>query len=757
VLLTVCFNAPTLPIIMKALDMTAISKSKKIVFQHSIETVNEAAKAKEEELKLNPMFDRVEWKQVKKFYVEAPPGYEIDPPEVEAVNDDESITSKHNDAWSDVEARMRVLMVCKECYTRANREGQLSTAAALKLKHITDTMLDKEDCPLDEWKEVALWVGAVKPEEFEVVYVEKGEKGYQQQQVLRVLDHPAVVIFILFVVFAATVCSFSLPDEKSLDYIFCAIFLVEVSVRCWAIGTKDGIMAIKQDHYTMLDVTLTSLDIVLIALGDLVGNANDFARLFRFFRFLRLARLLRLARFAKMAKAKASKKKQEILQNKSVLFDDDKEASNFSEWVTKILVDLKKYIVMKQVEKEYQTVLGFLHAREEAHEMLGEMLQTMSDEGHSPIEERIHHDLKEATEVIRGYQGTYSELAGKVTSKMAAYIILNEQNTVIHELAHHGMLDGSEWEKMDHSINEKLFQLQWRPPQLQKSTRANMIKDLFNSMHLTEDLESSLAKYIHDEMHQESVILQEEGTPLDEWIYFLGRGIATISQIRDGVEVEMEECSGGEMLPALKLVGMDKSDITIKTTGPSLLFKVQLKDIIKMMDESTFFTLQIWNQLAWSMCCYQKRMKELDAGENMLLKEIRGLYKNFGMFVIEKDATVKLELDDESTSKPEIFFSGKGSITYNGTTVSEPGLIDIQPSALEFKATANTLFLADKTLVKSHKEWNPDPMHVELDVAKAAKKDKLGIGGGRATLKKKPEPSAAMPMLAPKGGGLEGL
>ena len=132
---------------------------------------------------------------------------------------------------------------------------------------------------------------------------------------------------------------------------------------------------------------------------------------------------------------------------------------------------LKGNLLVHSVTLQHNVLLGFLNAREEAVEAVPKLL---GEFGLKPEEDMridlhditmgLHEDITCARGQLQELQERHFEVYSSIVTVIAARCMLHTQMTAANKLAHEGLLDHAEVQKLSEKVNTQMKRLIHRPP-----------------------------------------------------------------------------------------------------------------------------------------------------------------------------------------------------------------------------------------------------------------------------------------------------
>jgi hypothetical protein len=244
-----------------------------------------------------------------------------------------------------------------------------------------------------------------------------------RKRMLRVLDDWRVMIFILFIVFAAVVAAFVVPQAqqetipfKVWDIISFTIFLVELTCRMWALGVhvRGTKMLFFTNPYCVIDFIIVLLDIVSLAAESLPDSIGDNVIILRIVRLIRLARLLKVMRIMKKLRDEMLKKKEVppwVLPKKFKHAPKEMlDSMTGMVTVTRKMADLFEDQQLQALLSELVSKLSGVHSPEEMAELSAEEILHRAETVESPLKLDLHN-VQNLTTVMHLIMYDHAKLA----------------------------------------------------------------------------------------------------------------------------------------------------------------------------------------------------------------------------------------------------------------------------------------------------------------------------------------------------------
>mmetsp|Transcript_18011 Transcript_18011/g.23713 ORF Transcript_18011/g.23713 Transcript_18011/m.23713 type:complete len:1456 (-) Transcript_18011:157-4524(-) len=647
VLLTVIVNGSTMRPLLIRLGVDKVHSSRLLIFNQAVKALKESEEDQETLLKQDSLFDNADWDIVKSFYFQVPKLKVIEESLLEeslnqeyrwsvynrgatggsttngsdqmllAGRESEESVKKRSRSTSkrrtrsiskrskslryesssishtnlfvnshDVkEARRRLLMVCKKSYWRQFEMGLLSQEAAKFLMYTTDKAVDR-GCVMAEWAYFEYTLTTFKHKA-----IMNG--GHRRSPALKFMDGIWYFFFIVALSLSTAVLAFQVGSndlEKLITFVYpvhcwlTVVFTLELSLRLYLLG---DILSFLRDPFTMVDLGVVIIDIVLYYHPDSMGFAGYCLNLVRLLRGLRLLLVWHTAK-----------------QNK------DKERDDHGKLWTEddhFFSKLKRKFIYHQVQFDYEVVCGFLSAREEALQVLSDVMD--SDAPHfSYVREQALNDIRSAKHRLELMSQHYAEISKSMATYVAARTVLNQQRTMIDHLNHEGLLDTSEAIKMHGAVEHQMKKLMSKPPVVSLPNKDAILRDLEWTSNLQQDVINSLKPYFEDVVTEAGeYVVKKGGTDND--VYVVARGNFTIYDGSRSRKREIGTLSMGSTFGEISWALGNPRNADVISQGPGLVYKLNGETLHSLANLDPDLSDAIWDFVCRRLA------------ENMLYKE----------------------------------------------------------------------------------------------------------------------------------------
>ena len=619
VVLTVFINSTSMKRLVAFLGLDVVAFSKQLIYDQAMDNLMTAGTRQEINLRADHLFDSTIWEEARKYYVRVDKGKQIKVQEGE-----------DSDILAEKEVRRRVLMITKRSYWKQFQDGLLSHYSVSYLIHHTDVALDSDSCLLDEWKtfEQLIRLGSAVDKVSQKLVAAEGSSASEKRRVnlLNFLDSVPVILTILLLVFASCILPFTLDPSSEAFLIIenttTAIFMAELCTRLYCLQEWRQPWAV--DPYIAIDIVAVLLDIVLLNVEDLLGQASDYTKAIRSIRFLRLFRLLRLARVAnslKRAKIAAMNETSTLLTKSESL--------------------LKRYqrkVLFSQLKHGFEIASAFRIAREE---VLPAIKHIQTEGNHlQGIRQHIEQDLEKVRTALLDVQRLYNEIAASITTSLAARTVLNKQRRAIFELHQDGLLDAVEYKRLTGLVEYQMKSLTYHPPIIAMPKKMDILKQIPWLECLDSQELSTIASSFEDAVFQRGDVLVKQGGKSDS-VHVLARGTVAVSYLKEsGEKMVIDELGMGSVFGEIAwALNNGIRGATILATSPGLLFSIR-GTVLRNIAESN---KQLETKL-WDTCGRRLSENVLAAHESkMSRRHIREMVQEFDLRSVDPmDKKVKV-------------------------------------------------------------------------------------------------------------------
>ena len=460
--------------------------------------------------------------------------------------------------------------------------------------HHTDLAID-DSCRLNEWGTFSNHVSLQSTAMMRNKTLKIGEmtpSERRREKWLTILESTQAIITILILVLLSCTLSFVIDNDsfgfRVFEYIIEIIFLIEVCVRIYCIGSWQSLLA---DPYTQIDVLVVILDLVLLGAGDILGSFSGYTKSIRIIRFLRLIRLLRVARLA-----------NKIQSTKTLVIS---EPTSFWSKAEGFVKKIEQRILFSRLKHGYEVANGFKIAREEVLVAFTDLMYSPSEQFRD-IRKGIEKDLKKVRATLLDMERLYSEIASSITTSIAARTVLNKQRTFINSLLHDGLLEKTEYQKMIGSVEYHMKRLTNHPPMIAMPKKEDILRQIPWLERVKKDKLDKVMKEFEDNIFQRGDFLVKQNESSDS-VHVLARGsVVVIHETESEEKVELDELGMGSVFGEIAWALKCKRGASIVATSPGLLFSIPGSKLRKISEENDDLNDALWEtcgRYEESMCC----------------------------------------------------------------------------------------------------------------------------------------------------------